>query len=127
MKHIFYFFTLFPLILELSKVFSIRAYHKFILSIANRETAKKNEREDEFTFIITFYCLYILWAFIGLFSFQWIIFLYLLIIGFIPKKFMILRWLDAVISFCTLLFVILNAYHFKIDVYIFIVNFIKTF
>lgn len=69
--------------------------------------------------IYTFAGLYY-WAisFIGLFSFQWYIFLLIIIMGFIPKgKYIWVRRVDSLISIAILLFAVLNKYHFHITLF----------
>lgn len=60
---------------------------------------------------------YIVWSLVGIFSSQWLIFLLLFAIGRIPKKWVWLRWLDSFISLLGIVFLILNAYHFHLDLF----------
>lgn len=69
--------------------------------------------------IYTFASLYY-WAisFIGLLSFQWYLFLLIIIMGFIPKgKYIWVRRVDSLISIAILLFAVLNKYHFHITLF----------
>lgn len=107
--------TIFPLLWELIAIGNIQRVHNF----SKGSKALKGKKFDEYSSkqknVSVLMLLYILWAFIGLFSSQWLTFSVLLLISLIPKKFMAIRWIDSVLSFALLLFIILNAYHFKID------------
>lgn len=112
MKHIFYFITIFPLIWEMSTVLNIKKYHKFYKSFKGKKFDNYNGNQKAVGILTLGY---ILWSFIGLFTFQWMVFVVFILMSFIPKKFIILRWIDAFLSVLILLFIIINAYHFKID------------
>lgn len=115
MKHLFYFIGLFPLIYEMSVIINPKRVYSF------KERIKAAGKFDNFTSSQKSYAIlslgYLVWAFIGLISFNWVAFLFLIAISFIPKKHFFLMWLDSVISFLILLFVLLNSYHFKIDLF----------
>jgi len=65
---------------------------------------------------------YIIWSFVGLLTFQWPLFLMLIFISLIPKRNIIIRWIDGVITFMLLLFILLNAYHFHINIWHLIIS-----
>ena len=115
MKHVFYFIGLLPLIYEMSVIMNPKRIY------ASKEKIKAAGKFDNFTSGQKSYAIlslgYLVWAFIGLFSFNWVAFLFLIAISFIPKKYFILMWFDSVISFLILLFVLLNSYHFQIDLF----------
>lgn len=117
MKNVFYFLTIFPILWEVMNLVSINKTHQFVLGLK----AMKGKKYDEYlssqkSFSI---CMigYIIWNFIGFFSFQWTVFLGLFLFGLIPKKYIWFRWIDSFISLSVLIFIVLNAYHFKIDVW----------
>jgi len=70
-----------------------------------------------------------IWLFVGLFTFQWVIFLYFIaqlylltglprwLFGIESKIYMVCVWINSLIGLLMGLFVILNKYHFRIDVY----------
>lgn len=69
---------------------------------------------------------YMLWMFIGLFTFNWPAFLMFLILMWVvlaplgkltmnTKLYPVVNWIGAVIGVIFGLFVILNSYHFKMD------------
>lgn len=76
----------------------------------------------------------ILWVLIGLFTGQWIIFLAFLIYSFliiapinklvkpIFPIYVALNWLNSVVGFAFGVFVVVNHYHLKIDVYSMVVS-----
>ena len=106
---------------ELYITTATRNFHKFI------ETAKQERKEGKLTLKLTslgyslpiwvFYMLfYFVWIFIGLFSFQWIVFLILFLISCMPNKQIWNKFLNGIFSLLILSFIVLNAYHFQIDV-----------
>jgi hypothetical protein len=61
--------------------------------------------------------LYFIWSFVGIFTSQWVLFLLLILLGFIPlKRFKAWMKIDAAISIAILMLIILNKYHLHIDV-----------
>jgi hypothetical protein len=61
---------------------------------------------------------YVTWVFIGLLSSQWIVFLLLVIVNFIPKGLSKpLHIADSITSIILLLFIIVNKFHLHIDVF----------
>lgn len=115
MKHVFYFIGLLPLMYEMSVIVNPKSYFAFkegVKACGNFENLNSNQKV--FT-ILSFG--YLIWAFTGLFSFNWFLFLCLIAFSFIPKKYIFVMWLDSVLSFIILITILLNAYHFKIDMF----------
>jgi hypothetical protein len=121
MKHVFYFLTVFPILWEMFNLLSVKKTHKFAMSF--KDTKAKDFTSDQKVFCF-FQFGYTFWVFIGLFSFQWCAFLFLFLFGFIPKRIIYYRYFDAVVSLITLLFIILNSYHFKIDTWAYVRHFL---
>lgn len=115
MKHLFYFIAILPLLWEMINLLNVKRAHNF------HKRMKLKKGFESFTSpekSLSFLSLgYLIWIFIGLFSFQWIVFLAIIMLSLIPKKLIVIRWIDSLISFILLLFILLNAYHFKIDVF----------
>lgn len=114
MKHLFYFLAILPIIWEMMNLVSIKKTHEIATSM------KGKKYDDYSTSQKTLgVCMlgYIIWTFIGLFSFQWVLFLGLILFRLIPKKYIWFRWIYSLISFIVLVFILLNGYHFKIDVW----------
>jgi hypothetical protein len=68
---------------------------------------------------------YAIWTILGFFTFQWPIFLLLIVMGFIKARLPIKIWivrLDAIISIALLFFIVINAYHLHIDVVSIVMN-----
>lgn len=115
MKHIYYAMIIFPLIWEMMSINSPKKVFFFIQRMKLvKDFDNYNDREKLDSF---FTILYIIWTLIGLASFQWPMFGLILLISFIPKKHWIITWLDAIVTFCILVFVFINAYHLNIDVF----------
>lgn len=125
MKHIFYFLTILPLLWEFINITNVKETHRFtktIKQLKGKPFDDYSSNQKNYSFLVLGY---IFWTLIGLFSSQWIVFLTLLVLAFIPKKWIAIRFIDSLISFWLLLFVILNVYHFKIDTFQFVLNYIK--
>lgn len=65
----------------------------------------------DYKFIDFCMLIYSLFSFIGLFSSQWLLFIPLIILGFIPRKWKVWVFIDALISLILIVFIILNKYH----------------
>lgn len=114
MKHIYYLFTLLPILFEYLNLQDTKRIHEFI------ERLKTTPHKEQTGYQKTYGVLmlgYWLWAVIGLFSFQWPVFLFMLILGAFPKKLIFVRWIDSLISIVVLIFIIVNAYHLHINLY----------
>ena len=86
--------------------------HNYIKVMMPVEYKDRTKNQKNLTWCLG---LYIIWVFAGLFTSQWILFLAIIGLSFIPKNNIIVRWVDAFLSCFVLLFIILNVYHFKID------------
>ena len=117
MKHLFYFLTITLILWEVMNLVSINKTHQFALNLKNIKSKKFDEWSSNQKIFSILMIGYIIWNFIGFFTYQWIVFLVLFLFGLIPKKYAWFRWLDSLIIFLVLCFIILNAYHFKIDVW----------
>lgn len=136
MKHIYYLIAVAFIIHELSWIFNPQ--QKVTDSKKLREESKKNkgrswdEMTDDFKQLLKSRGLislfFTIWMFAGLFTFNWFLFLSLLVFNFgiiapIGKLFRystaytVLHWINSVIGLAFGLFVIVNSYHLKIDVY----------
>lgn len=110
MGHIFYFMAIFAIVFELQVLFNTRGYLEFVESINNKEKDKKPDFKQSTFILLSFF--YLIWGFTGLMTSQWVLFLVLIILSFIPKgKGTILRKIDAILSFVILMFILLNKYH----------------
>lgn len=125
MTQIFYLITFFPILWEIITITDTKRVSIFI----NRIIGYKNRPVELLTKTETNFALlqlgYHLWCFVGLFSSQWLIFLLILVSGLIPKKSVRMRRLDAIITLTQLLFLVLNVYHFKIDLFSELTNFLN--
>ena len=113
MKTVFYLFAILPIIQEIMVLNEPKKWHNFAKRIKGIQKGHPDYENKMILGIFTMF--YMVWAFIGLFSFQWWAFALLFIISFIPKKWVWYRWLDALISVIILFFVVLNNFHFHIN------------
>ncbi|MES2593148.1 MAG: hypothetical protein V4608_14800 [Bacteroidota bacterium] len=86
----------------------------------------KEQKNGIMTMIILFIFIFG-WMFVGLFTFQWQIFLSFLLLQFIiiapisklfkySFAYTALHWINSLVAFCFILFTIINSYHLKIDI-----------
>ena len=132
LKWLFYACMIIPIICELEAILSINkmiALGKRIKNMSELPHDKKVEAfvEDKEVFSATYmHLFYLTWLFFGLFSsLNWPIFLFLLLTSFIPKRIFLLKFADGVISFCLLVFALINAFHFHylvLNVFAFLVK-----
>lgn len=144
MKEIFYLFAVFFTIYELTWV--LKTKRKIKKSKEFEELSEKNKGlkfedwSDDYTSMVftrVFIKLpMIIWLIVGLFTFNWIAFLAILtfnilIIAPISKllkdsiAYTILHWLNSLIGVIFGVFVIINAYHLKIDLYQLLLTYIQ--
>jgi energy-coupling factor transporter transmembrane protein EcfT len=113
MNHIFYFLAIFAIIWESLVVTNPRKVGDFVKSF--RATKDKTTMQNTYSF---FALGYILWIIIGFFSSQWVLFLAMFLMSYIiPKRWVVTRFLDALISLSILIFMVINVYHLHIDVH----------
>lgn len=118
---------MFPILWEGMCLSSPNKLYAFTQSI--KLLGKKDVKFDEWTTdqkTVSILLLgYWVWLFIGLFTFQWPVFLLFLLLGLIPKNFLFVRLIDSAFSLILLFFILINAYHLKIDVWNVIVSFFE--
>lgn len=115
MEIIFYIFAIIPIFWELIVIKDTKTtfefYKKYDEKLNNNEELTKEE-----SFFSNIMILYGIFNIIGLFTSQYLLFLALLLLGFIPKH-RSENWLrfDGVLSLIVLIFIVFNKYHFHID------------
>lgn len=133
MKHIFYLIAIFFILYEMTWVISpikmaekSRKYFQLLKGVIKADDLSKEDKSLVFGKAFTA-LFYILWMFIGLFTFNWPVFLAFLIFMWVvlaplgritlnTKLYPLISWIGAVIGVIFGLFVILNSYHFKMDI-----------
>lgn len=113
MTHIFYILLFIPLILEFMSIYQPSEVLERNLEM-KRLSRNKIDFElwsSEFKGYTVLGVFYWILAFVGLFTFQWYLFLALIALSFIPKKNRVLVLFDGIVSSGLLLLIILNKYH----------------
>ena len=111
----FIFLLVFPIIYEALCLVKPSRVKKMI--DLGRKEEKTSEEKTTFVVFGIFIIFYMILTVVGLFSSQWIGFLVLILLSFIPKHG--IKWLvfiDSFISLFILLFIILNKFHLHIDI-----------
>lgn len=119
MKHLFYLMAIFPIMWETLNVVAVKKTQNFIKSNKGK---KPDEISGNYRILAFFMIFYTCWILTGLFTFQWPVFIMLFVFGLIPKKYIWYRWIDSFLSLVVLIFIVINAYHFKIDIFKLIFN-----
>jgi len=114
MKHLFYFIGLIPLIYEITALINPEQFYSLLKRIKASNTSSLSINQKGFV-ILSF--AYLVWVFIGLFTFNWVAFLALFMLMLMPAKNYIVIFINSFISSFILLFIILNEYHFKINLF----------
>jgi hypothetical protein len=118
---LFYVITILPLCWELTNLSNLKK--RFDLHNLLRSYTKDSQMSKELKSVSALMVGYIVWIFVGLFSsINWAVFLIMIFMSFIPKKTIWFLAIDSFITSVLLLFVILNQYHLKIDVFELIKN-----
>ncbi len=115
MKTIYYLFGILPIIFELFKIAQLDKVYLFLNNF--KKDIKKDYSEWNFnqkTYNI-FMSLYLLWVILGLFTSNWILFLFIILISLIPTKTKLMLLIDGIVSFLILTFIIVNTFHLHID------------
>jgi hypothetical protein len=99
------------------EIYVIRHPKKVALFSASLKAKKASELTDTQKGFLFMMLLYYIWIMVGLLSSQWVLFLFFVIISFIPKKHFILRLMDGMVSVAILVFIMINAYHLHIDLF----------
>ena len=115
--------TIFAIMWELFNIMSPKRVHRFVKGLKEAKNKSADEWSSSQKSVALLMVLYIFWTFVGFFSFQWPLFLFLFLVGLIPKKWVWFRWVESLITFILLVFIILNAYHFQIDIWAFVQGF----
>lgn len=123
MTHLFYLLVVFFLAVELSVLLMEHRIHDALAVYKLQEKEfgkgkvpfeKKNPKLVVYSILSLFY-----WAvcLVGLMSSQWVVFVAIIMLGIVPKRWLWWRYIDTVLSILLLLFVILNKYHFQVDLF----------
>ena len=100
----FYMMAILPIFWELWVVSNTESAWKFKQSFRNKDKTLSGSH----WVVGTFHLLYFIWNIIGLFTFQWPMFLLLFLLGLIPKRSETYMIFDAVFTVALLLFIIIN-------------------
>ena len=113
MSHIFYILAIFPILWESLSITNPRKVGRFIKTYRTTDIRTTNQKAYPF-----FALGYALWVILGFFSSQWVLFLAIFMLGYIiPKRWVITRLIDGVITMSILIFMLINVYHLHIDIY----------
>jgi hypothetical protein len=123
MTTLFYLLGVLPFIWELTCVVNPKKNHSFVRLLDNKmneqnlSISQLTETEKNFT-ILNFG--YFLWTIIGLFTSNWIIFLAIILLSLLLssfKKYVLVFWVDSLITLTLITLAILNYHHFQIDIF----------
>lgn len=123
MTHVFYLLVVFCLAIEVVVLLKERAIHNAMAAykLQEKEFGKgkvpfeeRNPKLVVYTILSAFYWVLCL---VGLMSSQWLPFVAIIILALVPKRWLWWRYIDTVLSILLLLFIMLNKYHFHMDLF----------
>ncbi len=124
LKFMFYLAMAIPIMSELQSIFQPRKVTEMVGRVRNMKDLSAKEKVDalkedkDLMSMVYVQLFYMTWLFVGFFSsLNWPVFLFLFLISFIPKRYALLRFADGVISFCLLIFALINAVHLHINMF----------
>ena len=124
MEFLFYMWAIVAILYEAIVMVNPKDATRHINDLKNRNKNKLEQSENQKLFNI-FQFLYMVWVLVGLFTTYWVVFLFFLIFSYSTSLLMkktytdfdqqvMIRGVDAVISFLILLFIVINKYHLHI-------------
>jgi len=119
MTHVFYILVVLCIAIEIAMLVKQRGVHRVL--VEHREKQKESGKvsfEDtnpKFIGYSIVMMMYWILCLVGLMSSQWLGFVLLIALGCIPIRKLWWRYVDSIISIAILLFIVLNKYHFHID------------
>ena len=122
MTHVFYILIAFFIFVELIVLFSQKNIHSAVKRLKKLNKEKKGKLSfDEIGASMTLYqsigIIYLIYCLVGLMSSQWVLFALIIIRAFIPKRWLWWRYVDSIVTLLILAFILLNKYHFHIDMF----------
>lgn len=119
MTHVFYIIAALFLIMELLVLVNIKTVHSGMKRFNKLRKEKKNIKFDNLSSNMVAYqivnFIYLIYVVVGLMSSQWLLFAALIILSFVPKRWILWRYMDKFLSIAILVFIILNKYHFHVN------------
>lgn len=122
MTHVFYILIAFFIFVELIVLFSQKNIHSAVKRLKKLNKEKKGKLSlDEIGASMTLYqsigIIYLIYCLVGLMSSQWVLFALVILLAFIPKRWLWWRYVDSIVTLLILAFILLNKYHFHIDMF----------
>ena len=122
MTHVFYILIAFFIFVELIVLFSQKNIHSAVKRLKKLNKEKKGKLSlDEIGASMTLYqsigIIYLIYCLVGLMSSQWVLFALIILLAFIPKRRLWWRYVDSIVTLLILAFILLNKYHFHIDMF----------
>lgn len=122
MTHVFYILIAFFIFVELIVLFSQKNIHSAVKRLKKLNKEKKGKLSfDEIgasmTLSQSIEIIYLIYCLVGLMSSQWVLFALIILLAFIPKRWLWWRYVDSIVTLLILAFILLNKYHFHIDMF----------
>lgn len=122
MTHVFYILIAFFIFVELIVLFSQKNIHSAVKRLKKLNKEKKGKLSlDEIGASMTLYqsigIIYLIYCLVGLMSSQWVLFALIILLAFITKRWLWWRYVDSIVTLLILAFILLNKYHFHIDMF----------
>lgn len=112
MAHVFYFFALFALMYETAYLFDTKKIDDFIERLKSKTVEQRTIKDKRFALLKFFYSC---WGIVGFLTFQWYVFVFFFLWSNLEHcKNKTIKVIENIGSILIIIFIILNAYHFRI-------------
>lgn len=125
LTYLFYIMAVGPIMYEFIVLSKPVKYTAFRREITGKVKKKKKLSDAENAFCLCM-LIYMIWSIVGVFSSQWLIFIAFFVLSLITSFLVSILnkrvqpvwiWIDALVSLGLLLFLILNKFHFHINIW----------
>lgn len=126
MIHLFYLSSIVFVIYSIFSMINPKKLTNFFSSFKELKNSKEltNDKIATGCLLALISVFFLIWVLVGLLTFQWPLFILLLVLSYIPARHYVIRFIKSFVVTNLLIFILLNAYHFNIDVFDFIKNLI---
>lgn len=112
MIYVFWIIGIIPIFFDLYKTYKTDEFNKLRVNLKDTEFKNLNDAQKS---LVIFGLIYFVWNLIGIFTSQWLIFLFLFAGGLIVKNNKYLVKIDGIISLLLIMFAFINEFHLKLD------------
>lgn len=121
---VFYLLVAVCLFVEILRLLAVKKVDQGVKKY--KEVKDPKDYSPLYTAYVSFGFFYFFFCLVGLMSSQWIGFVALLLLGFVPKKWITWRVIDGILSIAILVFILLNKFQFHINFNHLLINYLSV-